>query len=486
MIIYCIAGSLTAQLPVIDGFTGNDMAMCRYNKYLHHFVLTQQTGKSTGRFLYDSAFTLTGFYEHPNTYTVYNPVLVKTPLEFVTTVSAPSGDYEVFWQKGTYVIFKTDFTGKKDSMVYKFKLSAGAKDEKNAALLTGYGRLRVLTHSKKGNCLYLYSYNPADTAVVVKTFSLPEKSLTKEEYKTYGDAASVDLKDGFSNILVTSLDEESPFAAPGNNRLFYNDEKIYILKKMDSDLGFTLVTLDERASSVLLKHFITNTFDELYSFNFEDTKYSAATIYDSLLIIASASQKKFEYCFYSLATGSLVKSYTVPLNEAPDKLFSSPLKASEQEKKPSSAKIMKDMYAKHKILSVSQTGADSTTITLCATKYEESNMDNKQVGWVLSAMGKLLMGDFNGIIVDMALRNILPLIVVTYSEAVCYVHTRFCNKTLEISNKKSTWTMLDNLLEYRVNELLQRPGSFLTPAGKQYYLGWYNQQQKKINLLQLF
>jgi hypothetical protein len=46
--------------------------------------------------------------------------------------------------------------------------------------------------------------------------------------------------------------------------------------------------------------------------------------------------------------------------------------------------------------------------------------------------------------------------------------------------------MLDNLLEYRVNELLQRPGSFLTPAGKVYCAGWYNTQQKKISLLQLF
>jgi hypothetical protein len=57
---------------------------------------------------------------------------------------------------------------------------------------------------------------------------------------------------------------------------------------------------------------------------------------------------------------------------------------------------------------------------------------------------------------------------------------------LEISNKKSTWTMLDNLLEYRVNEILQRPGAFLTAAGNVYYLGWYNTQQKKMSLLQLY
>jgi hypothetical protein len=486
LLICCFVSSLSAQLPVIDGFTQNDMAMCRYNKYQHHFLLTQETGKGTGRFLYDTAFSLTGFYEHPNAYKVYNPARVKTPLDYITGISAPSGDYEVFWQKDTYLIFKINFAGKTDSMVYRFKLSAGAKDEKTVALLTGYGRLRVLTHSKKNNQLYLYSYNPADTAMVINSFTLPEKSLTKAEYKTYGDAGLVNLKEGFSNMLVTSLEEESPFAIPGNNRLFYSDEKIYLLKKMNSDLGFTLVTLDEKASAVSLRHFITNTFDELYSLNFEDTKYSAATICDSLLIIASTSQKKFEYLFYNLNTGNLVKSHAVPLKDAPDMLFSSPLKTSEQQKKVSPAKIMKDMYAKHKILSVSQIDKDSTTITLCATKYEEPDMDRLQVGWVLKAMAKFLMGDFNGILVDIALRKILPELITTYSESVCYFHTRFSNKTLEISNKKSTWTMLDNLLEYRVNEILQRPGAFLTAAGNVYYLGWYNTQQKKMSLLQLY
>jgi hypothetical protein len=374
--------------------------------------------------------------------------------------------------------------------VYQFKLGANVKQEKTLGLLTGYGRFRVLTHTPKTNSLHLYCYSPGDTQMVVKHFPLPAKSLTPAEYKTYGDAALVDIKEGFDDMPVTALEDNKPFTFPGNTRLYFNKEQVFIVKKMPSDLGFTLITLNEQSGSLSFKHFITNTFDELYSVNFEDTKYSAATIADSLLIIASSSRKKFEYLFFNVNTGALISKQAVPLKEAPAQLFSSPLKTAVPLKKATPAKIMDDMYAKHKMLSVAQLGTDSTILTLCAIKYEQPPTKSQQrvskVLGILLTAGQMLLGHGSIYNAELMFFNLLPQVIETYSESVCYVHTQFAHSNLGIATTKTARTMLDNLLEYRVNELLERPCAFLVPSNGSYYVGWYNTAQKKFSLVQFY
>jgi hypothetical protein len=489
-VLYCCVGSLAAQLPIIDGFTEKDVAMCHYNKYQQHFVLTQTTASNTGRFLYDAAFALKSFYEYGHVDKKHRFSFQKTPLDYITAFATPTGNYEVFWQPNAYFIYAIDFEKKKDSLVVQFKLGSGSKKEKTLATLTGYGRFRLLTHTPKTNSFHLYSYQAGDTQIRVQHFPLPAKSLTAAEYKAYGDAGLVSLTEGFDDMPVTALEDNQPFTFPGNTRLYYNNEQLFIIKRMPSDLGFTLITLAEQTGSLSLKHFITNTFDELYSVNFEDTKYSAATIADSMLIVASSSRKKFEYRFFNIHTGNLINQQTVPLKSAPEQLFSSPLKTAVPLKKASPAKIMDAMYAKHKMLSVAQLGTDSTTLTFCAIKYDQPLTKDQKAGRaVISTLltaGLLLSGNFNIYVDYFYGLQLLPQAIETYAESVCYVHTRFNNNNWGISTGKTARTMLDNLIEYRVNELLQRPCAFLVPINSTYYVGWYNTAQKKISLVQFY
>jgi hypothetical protein len=488
LLICFTANGLAAQLPVIDGFTNNDLALCRYNKYLGHFILTQESAASTGRFLYDSAFSLKGFYEYPNNEKQYGIYKKNLKPNFVAAVTTPAGDYEVFWYKQEYLIYKLDFDGKKDSLIYRFRLLSVNKDEETIAVLSNYSRLRILTYSGKTNSMYLYGYAPGDSSISRKTFQLPEKNLSKEAYKEYGDAGLVKIKDGFNNLSVTALNENKPFNLPGSQKLFYNQDKIYLLKKMKSNLGFTLFTLNEKEENVAINNFIINTWDELYSTNFEDTKYAVATITDTLLIISSSSRKKFEYSFYNVNSGALIKTHSVPVKDVAGRLFSSPLKGAMKDKKVSSQYFLDQLYAKNQVLSAAQHDGDSTTLTLCSVKFRGE--DEEDMGfWLAGQIVNLLLNPslLNRILFVINLDNELNVNAIkSYGESFYYVHTRFSAKTLEIGSGKHVWTVLDDLIQNRVNEILERPGSFLVPAGRLYYLGWFNPLQKKISLVQFY
>jgi hypothetical protein len=488
-LICCLLSNIVdAQLPVIGGLTQNDIVLCRHNKYRNHFVLTQESSANTGRFLYDSAFSLKYFYEYPNYEKQYGIAKVNLKPNFIAAVSTPSGDYEVFWYKQEYLIYKLDFDNKKDSLIYRFRLLTVNKDEKTTAILSNYGRLRILTYSGKTNSFYLHSYTPGDSSISRKPFELPEKNLTKEEYKEYGDAGLVKVRDGFNNFSVTALDDNKPFNLPGSKKLFYNEDKIYLLKKMKSNLGFTLFTLNEKNESLSIKNFIINTWEELYSTNFEDTKYGVATINDSLLIIASNSRKKFEYSFYNVQSGEKIKTHSVPVKTVADQLFSSPLKGGIKDKKVSSQRFLDQLYARNQMFSTAQRSGDSTTLTLCSVKF--LGEDDEELGfWLAGEIVSLLMNPtlLNRILFVINLENTLNINAIRgYGESFYYVHTRFSNKSLEIGSGKHVWTILDDLLQNRVNEILERPGSFLVPAGQTYYLGWYNPLQKKISLMQFY
>jgi hypothetical protein len=475
------AQQVIARLPALHHLEEKGKTICHYDAYRQQYTVTQQTGDSISRFLCDSNFSVLHQYHTLSDSITYNPGKKEKKQYYLATIASPSGLYELFAQEDDFIIYTIDFQQKKASFTCRFSTGINAKDEKTTAVMPGFGQIKILSHSKKENALYVTQWKPGYEQPLIKRFALPNRSLTDEEYKLYGDAGLVDIKNGFSKFVINSLEETYPVSIAGSERIYFNDDKIYCIKKMKSDLGFFLLTINITKAELTTRQIITNTWDELYSSAFEETKYSAITIVDTLLILDNISNTKFEYWFFNLNTGERIKTYSTKLKEAPGYLFNSVMKyGTGQGKKNSKPKerknkqlFMDEIYGGEQLLSLAHKDNDSITITLCS--FEGTDLAGIAV--VLYLTGGIIASTVFSLAAAITTGNFTA-----YTKSRFYVHSAFSIKELNISAARNKETILDKLLTGKSIKLLTKAGSFLIRGTNQYYSGSVNKETKMLEI----
>jgi hypothetical protein len=265
---------------------------------------------------------------------------------------------------------------------------------------------------------------------------------------------------------------------PGNGKVFYDDEKVYIGIMMPNYLGVYLMEIDD--SGIKHHNFFVNDHLSVAQTDYYKAKRPFFTIHDSLLIINNSSNYQFEFLFYSLKTDQQIKKYSVPLKDSLNKLVHSELiqkgtygsrnqeKVLENEKR-----FMLRMIDGSQFLSLSEISPDSLTITFGS--YNQT-----------AGLGGTLLAIGTGMLTSFALLNVNNAHVIFYATSTrnkfLYSHSKFSKDSLIPSTSQSVTTIIDKLLDDIDVKEMGSSSTFLLQVNNSYYIGAYNKQIDKFKI----
>jgi hypothetical protein len=462
-------------LKAPENFKDRHKAISYFNKIDQTIHVDLEYGWNVSRYLYDTSFQLLKEYTIPKTGYFYAGH--KDTLNFASEMITKKGVFEIFRDRDDIVVYHIDFEKKKDEKVFELRLRQSEYDEKMLAVLPDKNKLRIISYSSKKDKLNLYTWFPGED-VTKKVFDLPEHNLSPQEEKKFGNLNKIKFKKYLSYFPVNRTDMEYPVNIPGNGRVFYNDEKIYIGLMMPNYLGVYLMEIGETE----IKHynFIINAGMSAIQADYYKAKRPFFTVYDSLLIINNSSIYQFEFLFYSLNTLQQLKKYSVPVKDSISRLVHSELiqkgtygsrnqeKVLEKEKR-----FMLRMIDGSQFITLSGISADSLTITFGS--YNQT----AGLGGTLLAIGTGMLSSFAFLNVNNAHFIVF---IISIRNKFLYSHSRFSNSTFTPSNNTHVITITDKLLDDLDVKEIVSSSTFLVQINSDYYIGAYNKEIDKFKV----
>ena len=465
---YCTAQDSIATINSPDNFKARHTTVAYFNKLDQTMHVDFEYEKKITRRLYNASYQLLKEYTIPKSGYFYSNH--PDTLIFASEMITENGVFEIFRDRDDIVVYRIDFEKGNDEKVFELRLRQSEYDERMLAVLPGRKNLRIIGYSPKKDKLNLYTWYPnGDTNNI--SFDVPEHNMTPQEEKKFGKTIRVKFKKEFKYFPVNRTDEEYPINIPGD-RIFYNDEKIYVGIAMPFYMGVYLMELDEQKKEIKHRNFFINAGLSGLQADYYKAKRPFFTIYDSLLIVNNSSSYQFECLFYSLNTWQQVKKYSASVKDSINKLVHSELvqkgtygsrnqeKILENEKR-----FMLRMIDGTQFLTLSVISKDSLTVTF------GSFNETAGIGGTLLAIG-------TGVISSLAFLNVTSSHYIFYITSTrnkfIYSHSRFSTVGLEPSKNDHVNTLTDKLLDDLDVKEIGSASSFIIHYNNQYHVGVLN------------
>jgi hypothetical protein len=479
-ILSCIvvSGITQEKVAAIDpgkNFSTEDHSIGYYNPFENKFRITLQNGNVFTRFLYDSNFNLADSFSFKSKAISFN-YRQNDKYYFLTNIILEGGNYEIY-TNGEKIFFREpDFKERKDKIAYEHTIKQTEDDERLLAVFPGRNEIKILSASFDKDKLFLYSWSPSGN-IVKSGFDLPESNITDaKQKKEIPKEARIKFRNYLTNLSVQPLKQTTPFGRSGAT-LYYSNDVVYILLPTPYNLGVYLIRLDLHSNEFKGTNYFVNTLKDNAADNVNFHKSATGILYDTVLIIKNASDRVYEYYFYTINTGKQVKKYSSVSYELKDLIHS------EMKQKGSwgSANEEKDIDNYKRFVRKGGTGmifaasvsADSITITnlaLQATTGIEGAILDFAVRMPLAMSG-----------IPSYATALIPSLGISRNKII-YAHSRFSIKDWSLSKSTGVTTILDELLDERNAETISGSSSFFIRKDETWFLGYYSGKSKKIEV----
>lgn len=413
-----------------------------YHAGLNKIIINEKIKKGLAHFLFDTSFNLVASYEKKfSEQEIYN---TKMPLRYAMPVSFANDYLEIYACDTAVAIHKLDFIKVSDTTL---ALVNYVNEYKKAKLLTIIPQengciVLCLAVKKKKTRLLLFSWKSGNSMFEKTEYLLPESTLSEAEQKLYKTTLELDYKTCFNQISVSHTNLPDLFQLPASCQLFYNDSVLYLVNNTAHFSGIHVFTVNYVTRQLRTNNYFVNKFDRNKSGAY-NLKFPVATVYDSVLIIENCSDKVFEYHFFNIGTGTVLRSYQVKVQDSLSKLVHSPYRqlgtslssSAEKEFSKESLFIRKMNNGLQFIKPV--LAGDSLVLTFGSINY------NPGVGSILLAAATGAMG----YMANIHLGNVqfIPYILIAKNKFL-YAHSKFSISDWEPSRASNTRSIIDQLV----------------------------------------
>jgi hypothetical protein len=449
-----------------------------YNPFTNNFILEQENKKVITRLLYDSLFNLKQKYTVAAdsisfAYKTKKSVFLK---EFCSSI----GSFEIYANNNRLQLWQLDFEAGSDKKIAEFQLRQQYKDETVIAIIPGNGFFSFVSFSEKADRILLYDYFFGKGFYMPKEYTLPQKSLTKEEIKERGKFLAVKYSNSLYGLYASDLKVPKPYEINTGNQLFYDDNTIYFLLRTPYNAGFHLLELDRNSSNLSFKNFLINKLNpEKFSTPLE--KIPVATAIDSLLIIQTSNVNTFAYHFYNLKTKEQLAFHETGADNSLYKLVNSELSqigtyaSKDEEKDITNEKLFLRRKNKGSLfLKAAKSDNDSLLLTFGSYTPTEG------IGGTLLSFATMGISDmmaFGAGIVQM-----LPYLTLSRNKFL-FAYSKFSLKSLQPSTATGITTPINKFAGDKRIDDLEKNSSFIIEKGNKLYIGIFNKKINKYNIL---
>ena len=474
-VVPAVAQEKIATIDPGNGFYSGDQSAGYYDKYRNEYRINLQNGSYLTRLLYDINFNLADSFSYLANDISFNYTQEKR-LYFLTNISPEGENLEVYANQYKVIFVKPDFKEKKDRRIYEHIVKQTEEDERLLAVFPAGKQVKILSVSFNKDKLFIYSWQAGGNITKVD-FDLPESNITDpKQKKDIPKTARIKFQDQLGRLSVKPL-KQTTLTGYAYKALYYSDDAAYILLHSPYNLGVYLMEFDLVNNRFKGTNYFVNTLKENASDNINLHKNATGILYDSLLIIKNASDRIYEYYFYNIKTGNLLKKHSSSPGELKN-LIHSDMK---QKGSWASANEEKDIDNYKAFLRKAGRGS----IFTAAVSSDSLTITNMAIQQTTGIEGALL-----GVFVPMPLNMLgIPFYVTAmlpplglYRNKIIYAHSRFSVKDLSLSKSTLVTTVLDKLLDNRNAEIISRTSSFLINRDGAYFLGVYSKDSKKIEV----
>lgn len=443
-------------------FKKTDYAASYFNPVNNLVYINFQSANEITRRQYDTSFSLLKEYTFNSESISYSRDLSK--VNFVAPLTTSSGTFEIFADKDDILVYRLDFTQKKDSLATSFRFTK-KNGEKLISLLPDLEDLKILTYLDDENKLKIYRWKPGSTTEEM-LFSLPKSNLDKEQEELYTKSCRIKFNK-LKQLNAKRINAVNTF--PEETSVFYSDNMIYMLLTIPFDVGTYVITLDLMDNTIRTKNYflnpiIVNAGNDPYLIKRPD-----ASVFDSTLIIKNTSRRQFEYYFYNIQTEKLLKNYSVPLKDSIRYLVHSPVIQKGTYWSRDDEKIRKNTAVSgFQNFSLTDYTLDSVTYMLFSISETEG------VGGTLLSLATLPIG----YAANFHIGNLQVIPYLTLKRSVLiYSYSKFSRKDYIPSSAQLLISNLDLIMDSNKLKDLHQNSSFFIRYDKQAIIGIFNKDK---------
>lgn len=477
--LLCLVGTVIAQKPFISipsekGFKAVDNATSSFDPVNNTFHLVLQEGNTIYRRIYDTNFTLLEEYRSESRDITFSEKS-SFKANYIAPLCTTKGYFELFSTGNGVLVYKPDFTIKKDSLYATFSFKLTKKGGEKLLSVIPDSDLKILTYARETNTLKIYQWSPGDSA---KTYSfiLPEKSMSKEEEKLYTKSSQIKLSQlwgsAFSAVKINSIQ-----SLPTANHLYYSDNKFYIVIGTPNSVGRYVMSIDLDKNELNTHTYFINSLENAFvqpgQTNYGQ-KDMVSTVFDSTLVIQNSSNYRFEYYFYNINTHALIRKYSVPVKDSMYELVHSALTqkgtyaSRDQEKDITRERaFMRKINGSFWYITLSALSPDSVVFTLAALKYTEG------IGGTLLSVATASAG----FMANIHIGNLQIIPYLTSSRyKLYYAHSRFSTDGFVPARDSTVTTALDQIIDTFEAKELASHSSFFIQKEEEAIIGVFNKE----------
>jgi hypothetical protein len=465
-----------ASIKAVPGFQVTDYSTATFNAATNSYHINTLDANRMTRRMYDSNFKLIKEYSFDAPLIDFSNKLAGS-IRFFGALPTSKGYFELYAYKDELKVYEIDFDSGADKLVTSFLFNEKKTGERPIAMMPDNEELKFLTYSKKDNYMKVYRWVPGDSLKSYQ-FRVPEKGLSAEEEKIYTKSCQVRYKNLFP-VRSSQLNTQQIF--PSFSNVIFRDDRIYMMIDIPFYVGIHLITIDLTANSFTTKNFFFNDLRRNAGDDNEKIYRFTNTIVDSVLVVQNSSHYWFEYLFYNINSGELIKKHSLPVEDSIYQLVHSGFtqkgtyisKNQEKEIKREKA-FMRKVSGVLPLNSIAEIKGDSITLTLSSIQ-QTSGIGGTLLSFATSAVATLMLGDIMG-----------NAIFVPYLSSkrfkLYYFHSTFSKKTWKPAPPHVATTGLDQVLDSFEAKELHGNSTFYILKPRETLIGVFNKETASFDI----
>lgn len=468
-----------SQIPLMSikgepGFKSNDYAISIFDPVSNTYHLNLQNGDNIYRRLYDTSFNLLNEYSFETKRIGFSNNSFEKP-RFISPLNTAQGYFEIYSFEDDILIYEVNFLKKKDSLIKSFNFNEKKTGEKLISLMPDRNDLKMLVYSEDLKYFQVYKWTPGDS-IKKFLFETTGSGLTKEEEKKYTKSCQVKYK---KIGQLTSARINSLQTFPISPNVYFDENRILIVADMPYSVGIHLIEINIEKNIFRTKNFFLNSLKINASNNDYLKRRFVSTILDTVLVIQNSSYYQFEYLFYNINTGALIKKHSVPVEDSIYKFVNSSFKqkgtilSKNQEKELKREKaFMRKIGGSFSTITVPYTDKDTVVFTLSSLQYT-----NGIVKTLLSEGTSIPLSDTWGYQADLYTGSLQTIPYLTSNiYLLFYFHSKFDMRSFEPVATGTVTTCLDRILNTFETKELSSNSSFTIQKSNESLIGVFNKE----------
>ena len=317
------AQQITFDLPLSKKSHRPRILAGYWHSGLNKIIVNEKLNHGIAHYLYDTSFKLIASYER--LYSEEEIYRNNMPLRFAKEISLGKDYWEAYGCDTAVAVRKLDFVKGRDTTIALAKYTSEYKNADLLAILPQKNACIFVCYAvrKKTARLLLYRWEAGNSTFSESEYLIPESSLSETEQEKFNHLLEMDYKAAFQQITVSQTNQPDVFQLPAKSQVFYNDSMIYLVNNTPYSTGINVMSVNYVSKKLRIHNYFLNELDRA-ELGTATERHSIATIYDSTLIIENCSDRIFEYHFFNVVSGALLRSYKVKVSDSLTMLVHSP------------------------------------------------------------------------------------------------------------------------------------------------------------------